>query len=483
MRHAAAITGVVLSLTMVRSGAEGRPQDPTVLALQDWVTSVNTHTPGRADAAVATVSAFSFETRKALSATMGLFLSALMEKVTGRVGTDNDVQKRVVEIGRAASRNPGAGAFLKRAAVLHSDAAAYGDLHPVLAAGSAEVSRPGIKELKIDPHTGMPTNVHRDAPESPLLTNNRIVVDKDGQILGEVAGSWNWPFARSLLDLLSPTRGAAGTSGAGSVAEALVRSQPDRRSPRPAADPFVGAWYHATTAYMFANGLYGEATTHLKHAADELPDDPRILFDRACYAEILGLPMRQVLLSDADIAELLARRAGSRPSRLTAGGAAQLGIPIAEVTNAEAERLFRRALQVDPSFVEARVRLARLLDLRRRHEEAAAELNTALAAKPTGFVAFYAHLFAGRAAQALGRIDDAARHYQEAAALFPDAQSALLASSQAALLGSDVASALAPVQRLSPRSAAFDADPWWQYHLGAGRDADALLSEIWAQIH
>ena len=126
-------------------------------------------------------------------------------------------------------------------------------------------------------------------------------------------------------------------------------------------------------------------------------------------------------------------------------------IPPAEKTNAEAERLFRRALSIDPSLVEARVRLARLLDLRKRHEEAAAELKTALAGNATPVVAFYAHLFAGRAAQSLGQSDVAAGHYQDALALFPDAQSALLASSQLALFRSNVAATLEPVQRLGAR--------------------------------
>ena len=40
-------------------------------------------------------------------------------------------------------------------------------------------------------------------------------------------------------------------------------------------------------------------------------------------------------------------------------------------------------------------------------EDAATELATALAAKPTGVVLFYAHLFAGRSAQALGKLADA----------------------------------------------------------------------------
>jgi hypothetical protein len=445
----------VLSLTVVSSSTGSGPKitASTVLALQDWVAAVNTHTPGRADASVATVSALSFEARKDLNAGMGLFFSALMSK---RVFPDSEAEKRVAAIGRAVSQNPGADAFLQRAVVLHSDAAAYGDLYPVQPAGSEDVSPPGIREFHGYSTSRTPMNIHRDAPESPLLANKRIILGNDGQVLGEVAASWNWPFARSLLDLLPP---------------------------RPADDPFVGAWYHATTTYMFANGLYGEATPHLQRAAAVLPDDARILFDRACYAEILGLPMHQVLLSDVDVPRNRSGAidwTGRHPS--TEGRAAGLSIPRANVTNAEGERLFRRALQVDPSFVEARVRLARLLDLRKRHEEAAAELKTALAANPTGMVAFYAHLFAGRAAQALGGIDEAARHYQNASALFPDAQSALLASSRLALLGSDVPAALAPVQRLGAASAAFTADPWWQYHFGAGRDADDLLNALWASV-
>jgi predicted Zn-dependent protease len=118
--------------------------------------------------------------------------------------------------------------------------------------------------------------------------------------------------------------------------------------------------------------------------------------------------------------------------------------------------------------------------VRKRHAEASSELATALAAKPTGFVLFYAHLFAGRSAQALGRIADAAAHYQAASLLFPGAQSAQLARSQAALLASDVPAALDSIQRLDTSATA--QDPWWWYHLASGRDVDVLLREMWAQV-
>ncbi len=111
--------------------------------------------------------------------------------------------------------------------------------------------------------------------------------------------------------------------------------------------------------------------------------------------------------------------------------------------------------------------------------KAAAEVATALAGTPRSVVAFYAHLFAGRAASTLGRRVEAANHYQRALALFPDAQSALLASSRLALAESDVRAALQPIERLGLRSAEPEADPWWQSYLCAGREADDLLRAVW----
>jgi tetratricopeptide (TPR) repeat protein len=301
-----------------------------------------------------------------------------------------------------------------------------------------------VERLHVGGGLGATTIAH-EAWVPPLLTTSRLILNQDGEVLGETAASWNWPFARFLLD--------------------LVNDQGDKQSlsvfARPkvwvASDPFVGAWYHATTAYMLASGAYGDLTTHLQHAADVLPSDPLVLFDRGCYSELLGLPMHQVLVNVGHI-------------------------PPAERTNAEAERLFSRALAIDPSLLEARTRLGRLLDLRGRSEEAAVELKTVISSQPTGVVAFYTHLFAGRAAQALNKSEEASRHYHDALGLYPDAPSALLASSQLALLTADVPATLAPVTHLGQRSALFTADPWWAYHLGAGRDADDLLRALWARV-
>jgi len=156
----------------------------------------------------------------------------------------------------------------------------------------------------------------------------------------------------------------------------------------------------------------------------------------------------------------------------------------ADAANAEAERLFRRVLEVDASRADARVRLARLLIVRRRYAEADAELTRALSATPASDIAYLAHLFATRASARLGRFDDASAHVERALALFPDAQSALIARSQLALQRADVAGALAPIGRLaSTHVKSRPADPWMSYETGIGADqANALLARLWASV-
>jgi tetratricopeptide (TPR) repeat protein len=431
--------------------------DASLAALQTWVEAVGSHTPGRPDASVTTVASFTYETREDLNTGINLFFAALMG---WSYNTDNNrAAQAIAAMGHAAGKD-----FLKRAAVLHSDVAVHSDLHPRPATAAAKTPPRRTPELQIGRRPS-PETFTLDDPPPPLLMADRVLLAKDGEVVGEVVSTWNWHFARSLLDLL----------GAGPRRKILSDGRPN-----PATDPFVSTWYHATAAYMFARGLYGDATPHLHHASMVLPDDALALFDQACYAEILGLPMLQALIPETDVGQRA--RGSSVPTWTTPRSEAAVRIPPASATNAEAERLFRRALAIDPTLVEARVRLARLLDWRGRHDEATSELNTALAQNPRGAVRFFAHLFGGRAAQSSGRIEEASVHYRDALELFPDAQSALLASSQIALLGSNVNAALESLRHLDARTADFQADPWWAYHLGAGRDADELLKALWAAV-
>jgi tetratricopeptide (TPR) repeat protein len=289
--------------------------------------------------------------------------------------------------------------------VLHTDAAIFAD------------------RLQAPPDAAPPAQRtgRRQEPPPPLLFHDRYVEQTDGRIIGEVAANWNWPFARSLVDLLVSDRA------------------------------FAGQWYHAVGAYMMAAGDLADLKTHLQHAADVLPDDPGILFDRACRAEILGLSFNQAVRDDR-----------SYPT-----AAANAVLPLESKTNAEAE---------------ARVRLARLLQQRGQSDEGMSEIEHAFTDNLPRVVAFLAHLVGGRIESARGRAAASLVQYRAAMSLYPDAQSALLGASEAAVMTSDVAEAQALVGTLGRAPDAFEKDPWWSYHLGPGRDVDALVGAVWARV-
>jgi tetratricopeptide (TPR) repeat protein len=434
MRQAAICTVLVAALAVPRSGAAapGKVTQASVEELEKWIASVNAHVPGRGDTWVDATARLTYRRREDLSPAMTLFLAFFQQqKRQQKIVTKGPDEARVVDLARAVSQNTGVDRFLKRAAVLHSDAA-------ILTERVGGIDDPTTPPPRART-TRMSGNQSVRVPEAaqavpPLLTNSRFVISRDGEVIGEASANWNWPFARSLLDVL------------------------------PEADPFIPAWYHAIAAYMLGNGLYAEATPHLERGVAALPNDPQILFDRGCYAEVFGLPMQQVLREDA------------KPWTPRAS------IPREDVTNADAAYWYRRALIANPAFAEARVRLGRLLDVNDEHEAALVEIRKALTENPKGVVAFYAHLFAGRAAQALGQLDEARSQFAQAAAWFPDAQSAALAQSQAALNAADVPAALTSLQNLGPGSGSLPIDPWWYYHRGAGRDLEDLLAALWSSV-
>jgi hypothetical protein len=477
-----------IALAAGASGTEAHSQQPkaaatmlrtngvtatTVLAIEHWIDAVENHTPGAPDAAVANVWAMSPDARKELGKGLKLFLAGLSGK---GVTTASDAEKRVATLGADKKRDPGATAFLDRAAVLHADAAMFGRLVPVppasasvnanqnsAVAGSVAIAprsaTSGLdRPAAVPPSSGRLSSKPTD-PVSALFPVTQSVITNDAEYGSVTENNWNWTFARSLLDLVQL---------------------------KPSDDPFVATWYHATTAYLQGQSAFGEAGGQLARAAVVLPDDARILFDRGCFTEEMGLPQAQALLTDDDLLALRLKKSGTpmrNPPKVSAM-AELAGIPPAEVANSEAEGLFRRVLELNPTFVEARVRLARLLEIRKRYAEADALLTTAIETSRDPWVTFHAHLFAARADHALGKNDLAATHIRAALALFPNAQSALMAQSQLALLTANPTSALTPIRLLAsmPTDTGQRSDPWWLYPIGAGRDTHALLADMWANV-
>ena len=94
---------------------------------------------------------------------------------------------------------------------------------------------------------------------------------------------------------------------------------------------------------------------------------------------------------------------------------------------------------------------------------------------------YYAALFTGREEQATGRQVEACAAYSRASALFPLAQSPLLALSHLARDTGDRAGALRAAQRVLdlPADADDRVDPLWTYHYFEGRHATVLLERLY----
>jgi tetratricopeptide (TPR) repeat protein len=236
-----------------------------------------------------------------------------------------------------------------------------------------------------------------------------------------------------------------------------------RRLSDPSKDPFVSAWYRATTARFEADYLLGFAEPHVAEALRLLPRDPWLQFYRGALYEALAAPRYQnIARTGPDL-----RRAG----RTLASADKQLR---------RAEECFREALALDPQFAEARVRLGHVLLQRGDASEALTHLRQVLSDTRDPVLTYFGQLFAGAAFEVLNLRAEAARAFEEAAAIAPTAQTPLLALSALARRSGDRRPALAAVERLArlPADPAPRIDPWWNYLRSFAWDADQQLEKV-----
>lgn len=143
----------------------------------------------------------------------------------------------------------------------------------------------------------------------------------------------------------------------------------------------------------------------------------------------------------------------------------------------------QQAIGVDPTLVEAHLRLGRVFGLEGRLDEAAEQLSWVLERDHDRQRLFVAHLLLGRVREGQGRSAEAALRYRAAQALVSDAQSAAVALSHSRFLAGDVAGARdSLVARIAgERRAGFD--PWLLYNVGTPLQAyEGAMKELHALI-
>jgi len=244
----------------------------------------------------------------------------------------------------------------------------------------------------------------------------------DGRWLGVKYLSMHWQLGRTLIDGVLP---------------------------EPSAYAPVRTWYRETSHELLVVRSLVEAQAHLTRALQIFPKDGLLLF----YRGSLHLRYSSALM-----------QAGSASLDDANRGVAAIGTTNAEL--GRAERFFRDALAIEPDLVEARLRYGHVIGELGRHQDAIAELLRVISATPPDELLFQAHLFLGRDYEALGRYDDARTAFEQAAALFPTAQTPRLALSQLARRTGNRTAARRELELLAklPDAEPQRKDPWWDYY-------------------
>jgi tetratricopeptide (TPR) repeat protein len=270
-------------------------------------------------------------------------------------------------------------------------------------------------------------------PDVPNAGGEPVTMTSDGVGLGGARTSPLWPIARVAVGGILP----------------------DAK-----ADPWVRLWYGATSSFLLYGSQLATLPGHLRGRQALIPDDVGAVFDEACVYEAFASDRVQTVAAF--------ERARGR----------ELAVPRRAEALASAKRLFEEVLARDSQHVEARIRLGRVLwglgDSRRSADELAPIAQRTETPRELRYLAF---LFLGESRWSLGEAGPAADSYESALALYPKAQSPVvgLLLVKPRLTEDDLASG----ERVLALPPADRADPWLNYHLGAGRSAPNLMDALW----
>ncbi|TAK15386.1 MAG: hypothetical protein EPO35_07625 [Acidobacteria bacterium] len=255
----------------------------------------------------------------------------------------------------------------------------------------------------------------------------------DGELGAKTLLNWHWRLARDLVDARDP----------------LV------------SDAFAADWYHAVSLYQLRNLDLAEMGPHTARGFQLFPTDPRTVFDQACLADAMASARVQAVLISAQ-----------QPNFRT-------NVPSLESAETRASKLFAAVLSVDSGLVEARVRLARVVEKQGRAAEALALLAPAFSQRLPRELAYMAHLVAGRASAALGQRDEGEKHLNQALSLYPTAQAPVVSLSLLALDAGDLERAVGLAASLREHSTRGDRDdPWWWYFESPWLEPEAALERL-----
>ena len=286
----------------------------------------------------------------------------------------------------------------------------------------------------------------------PAAGDQSVGLVADGVQLGVQRGTAQWEFVRRLVDDLDDADAAR-------------------------------LWYRATTAFLESWLDWPESSTHLAQGRKRFPDDPVLLLYEATIHEVFASPAIQTLEPPKDLMtpEPVHFATGSVFSLMNLQRPTQAVSWIfqsAEVERQEAERLLRQAIVADPKLAEAHVRLGHVLGDRGRHVEAIDSLQRGVAIASSPLIRYWGLIWLGRERRAAGRVGPAVEAFEQAAALYPHAQTPRLGLSQLLYDRGDRERALAEYRSAGTEESQADDDPRLAYEHTHVPSADALVAEL-----
>jgi tetratricopeptide (TPR) repeat protein len=215
--------------------------------------------------------------------------------------------------------------------------------------------------------------------------------------------------------------------------------------------------------------------------AKSAPPDPELALARGILEEFRMLP-ESVAASEgrADQATERSRSiAGGRSSTIETTPAVDERTredPDLLRLAAAAARAYERALETKPEGAETHLRLARLLAMLRKHEQAEQHLARTLALEPDTRQQYLAALFLGDLRERQDRAADAMAEYTRALNLWPGSQAPVVALARLQVLAGQPDTARATLKALhAERDMRDRSDPWLGYVGGQGWRVPAAL--------
>jgi tetratricopeptide (TPR) repeat protein len=230
-------------------------------------------------------------------------------------------------------------------------------------------------------------------------------------------------------------------------------------------------WHLAVGGYLTAVTLWN-AGYQIKRGLDLFPDSAPLHLAAGVVDEAFGTPAVQ---RDIERAKGTARELSWRQLE-------NFDVTRPETHRVRARSAFRRALAIDPSLTEARVRLGHVLLEEGSLDQALTELERARSDSIDPVIRYYSLLFAGRVHEKAGRLADARASYEAAAREVPSAQTPAVALSgllDAAGMREAAVRSLEPALPAVEGNATSRRDPWWDYPNGSASRTSEQMRHLW----